>query len=144
MMFEVYSFATTANPIIPIKLLEAEQPRSALVDTGASYCVLPYKVGLELELPPRNDADTIEQLRGVDCVQRELVVGIIGEEQTHPMVIPFMWAQEHEHVTWDLILLGTQGFLEEVHLWYWYPKFFVLFDDAGLPELRRAMMILAQ
>jgi hypothetical protein len=60
------------------------------------------------------------------------------------MVIPLMWAQEHEQVTWDLILLGTKGFLEEVHLRYWFPRFFVLFDDAGLPQLRRAMMALVQ
>jgi len=143
-MFEVYSFGNIANPIIQIQLLEAEPPRSALIDTGASSCILPYKVGLEIGLRPRDDRDTVEKIRNVDCVQRDLVVGIIGRDQTHPMVIPFMWAQEHEQVTWDLILLGTKGFLEQVHLWYWYPKFFVLFDDAGLPQLRRAMMALVQ
>lgn len=143
-MFEVYSFGNTANPIIQMKLLESEPPRSALVDTGAGYCVLPYKVGIDLGLRPRDDSDTVEKIRNVDCVRRDLVVGIIGKDQIHPKVIPFMWAQEHEQVTWDLILLGTSGFLEEIHLWHWYPKFFVLFDDAGLPQLRRAMMTLLQ
>ena len=115
-MFEVYSFGNTASPIIEIQLLEAEPPRSVLIDTGASYCILPYKVGIEMALRPRNNQDTVETIRNVDCVQRDLVVGIIGRHEIHPMVIPFMWAQEHEQVTWDLILLGTKGFLEEIHL----------------------------
>ena len=143
-MFEVYSFGNIANPIIQLQLLEVDPPRSALIDTGASSCILSYKVGIEIGLRPQDDGDTVEKIRNVDCVQRDLVVGIIGRDQIHPMVIPFMWPQEHEQVTWDLILLGTKGFLEQVHLWYWYPKFFVLFDDAGLPQLRRAMMALVQ
>ena len=143
-MFEFYRFGNTASPIIQIQLLESEPPRSALTDTGASRCILPYKVGIEIGLHPRDDQDTVEKIRNVECVQRNLVVGIIGKDQVHPVVIPFLWAQEREQVTWDLILLGTKGFLEEIHLWYWYPKFFVLFDDAGLPRLRRAMIALAQ
>ena len=143
-MFEFYRFGNTASPIIQIQLLESEPPRSALIDTGASRCILPYKVGIEIGLHPRDDQDTVEKIRNVECVQRNLVVGIIGKDQVHPVVIPFLWAQEREQVTWDLILLGTKGFLEEIHLWYWYPKFFVLFDDAGLPRLRRAMIALAQ
>ena len=144
MMFELYSFRNTASPIVQIQLLESEPPRNALIDTGASRCVLPYKAGIEVGLCPRGDKDTIEEIRNIECVQRNMVVGIIGREQIYPMVIPFMWAQEHEQVTWDLILLGTKGFLETVHLWYWYPKFFVLFDDAGLPLLRSAMMALVK
>jgi hypothetical protein len=143
-MFELYRFGTTASPIIQIQLLEAELPRPALIDTGASRCVLPYKVGIELGVRPRDRTDTVEKIRNIDCVQRNLVVGIIGKDEIHPMVIPFLWAQEHEQVIRDLILLGTAGFLDKVHLWYWYPKFFVLFDDAGLPSLRRAMRAFVQ
>lgn len=143
-MFELYRFGNTALPIIQLQLLESEPPRSALIDTGASRCILPYKVGIEIGLRPRDDKDIVEKIRNVECLQRNLVVGIIGKEHIHPMVIPFLWVQEHEQVTWDLILLGTKGFLDTIHLWYWYPKFFVLFDDGGLPLLRRAMMALVQ
>ena len=143
-MFEFYHFGNTALPIIWIQLLESEPPRSALIDTGASRCILPYKVGVEIGLRFHDDKDIVEKIRNVECVQRNLVVEIIGKEQIHPMVIPFLWAQEHEKVTWDLILLGTKGFLDKIHLWYWYPQFFVLFDDAGLPILRLAMLALVQ
>ncbi len=143
-MFEIYRFGNTASPIIQIQLLESELPRSSLIDTGASRCILPYRVGTKIGLRPRDDKDIVEKIRYVECVQRNLVAGIIGKEQIHPMAIPFMWAQEYEQVTWDLIILGTKGFLDKIHLWYWYPKFFVLFDDAGLPRLRRAMMALVQ
>ncbi len=54
-MFELYHFGNTASPIIQIQLLESEPPRSALIDTGASRCILPYKVGIEIGLRPRDD-----------------------------------------------------------------------------------------
>jgi len=137
-MLELFRFPEPPRTIIGIFLPGYKQVRPALIDTGADRCVLPYEDGRQLNLSPPANYEEIVMLRTVPCVRRNVRITIPLFNDEYKLDIPFMWAQEpnhNGHPTWDLILLGRDGFLDKVHLLDLYPIGFILFDNEGLSEL---------